>query len=148
MAKVKPIPEGYHTVQPYLMMKNSKAAIEFYRKAFSAKERLCMKEPSGRVSHAEIEIGDCCVMMADENPSIEAYSAEHYGGSPVSLQIYVEDCDAVYRKALEMGAKSEREPADQFYGDRSAGVRDPFGYRWYISTDIKDVSMEELEKGK
>ncbi len=145
MSQVKPIPDGYHSVQPYLMMKNTRKAIDFYKQAFGAVERMVMKGPDGRIGHAEIEIGDSCIMMADENPSIQAYSAEHYGGSPVSLQVYVQDCDAVYKKALAAGATSEREPADQFYGDRSAGVRDPFGYRWYVSTHIKDVSKEELE---
>lgn len=145
MANVKPIPDGYHSVQPYLILKNAAQAIAFYTKAFGAKERFRM-ENNGRIGHAEIEIGDSCVMMADEHPEIGAYSSEHYGGSPVSLMVYVTDCDAVYRQALAAGAKSEREPTDQFYGDRMAGVVDPFGYRWYLGTHIKDVSKEEMER--
>lgn len=145
MANVKPIPDGYHSVQPYLIFKNAAQAIAFYTKAFGAKERFRM-ENDGRIGHAEIEIGDSCVMMADEHPQIGAYSAEHFGGSPVSLMVYVTDCDAVYRQALAAGAKSEREPTDQFYGDRMAGVVDPFGYRWYLGTHIKDVSKEEMER--
>ncbi len=145
MPTIKPIPDGYHSVQPYLIVKNAAGAIDFYTKAFGAKERLRM-EKDGRVHHAEIEIGDSCVMLADETPEMRAFSPEHYGGSPVSLMVYVRDCDAVYAQALAAGAKSEREPTDQFYGDRMAGVLDPFGYRWYIGTHIKDVSKQELEQ--
>lgn len=145
MPDLKPIPDGYHSVQAYLILSNATAAIDFYKKAFGAKERLRM-EHDGRISHAEIEIGDCCVMIADENPEIGAYSPKHYGGSPVSLMVYVPDCDAVYKQALEAGATSDREPADQFYGDRVAGVVDPFGYTWYLATHIKDVSIEEMQQ--
>lgn len=143
---VKPIPDGYHSVQPYLMIDGTAQAIDFYKRAFGATELLCMKQPDGRIGHAEIQIGDSIVMMADENPQIQAFSPAHYGGSPVSLLIYTEDCDRMYRQALAAGAKNEREPADQFYGDRMAGVRDPFGYQWFIATHVKDVSKEELEK--
>ena len=145
MANVKPIPDGYHSVQPYLILNNAAAAIDFYTKAFGAKERLRM-EKDGRIGHAEIEIGDSCVMLADEHPQIGAHSAAHYGGSPISLMVYVNDCDAVYAKALAAGAKSEREPTDQFYGDRMAGVVDPFGFKWFLGTHIKDVSKEELQQ--
>ena len=144
---VKPIPDGYHSVQPYLIVDGAAKAIEFYKKAFGATERLSMKRPDGRIGHAEIEIGDSCIMMADEHPEIQAFSASHFGGSSVSLMFYTEDCDAMYRRALEAGARSVREPADQFYGDRMAGVEDPFGYQWHIGTHIKDMSKEELEKG-
>ncbi len=143
---VKPVPDGYHSIQPYLMIDGALKAIEFYKKAFGATERLCMKQPDGRVGHAEIDIGDSCLMLADENPTIHAFSPNHYGGSPVSLLIYTKDCDAMYRQAIAAGAKSEREPADQFYGDRMAGVLDPFGYQWFIATHIKDVPKEHLEK--
>ncbi len=143
--QVKPIPDGYHSIQPYLIIDNAAAAIDFYKKAFGAKERLRM-ERDGRIGHAEIEIGDSCVMMADEHPEIGAYSPKHYGGSPVSLMVYVTDCDAVYKQALAAGATSDREPVDQFYGDRMAGVVDPFGFKWYLGTHIKDVSVEELQQ--
>jgi PhnB protein len=116
MPTVKPIPDGYHSVQPYLIIRNAASAIDFYKKAFGAKERFRMAK-DGRVQHAEIEIGDSCVMLADENPEMGARSPEHYGGSPVSLMVYVTDCDSVYKQALNAGAKSEREPTDQFYGD-------------------------------
>ena len=146
MANVKSIPDGYHSVQPYLMFQRCADAIAFYWKAFGAKEKFRMPDKQGRITHAEIEIGDSCVMMADEAPQIDAFSAEHYGGSPVSLLIYTEDCDAMYKQAVASGAKSLREPADQPYGDRMAGVKDPFGYKWWIATHIKDISIQELEK--
>jgi PhnB protein len=145
MPAVKPIPDGYHSVQPYLIVSNGAAALDFYRKAFGAKERLRM-DKDGRIGHAEIELGDSCVMLADEQPEIGAHSPEHYGGSAVSLVLYVPDCDAVYKQAVNAGAKSEREPADQFYGDRMATVLDTFGYRWHIATHIKDVSPEEMKQ--
>ncbi len=144
MSQVKSIPDGYHSVQPYLMLKNCAAAIEFYTKAFGAKEKFRMPNATGNIQHAEIEIGDSTIMMADEAPQIEAFSVEHYGGSPVSLLIYTEDCDGMYAQALAAGAKSLREPADQPYGDRMSGVRDPFGYKWHIATHIKDVSFEDM----
>jgi PhnB protein len=145
MPAVKPIPDGYHSVQPYLIVNNGVAALDFYKKAFGAKERLRM-DKDGRIGHAEIELGDSCVMLADEQPEIGAQSPERFGGSPVSLVFYVPDCDAVYKQAVNAGAKSEREPADQFYGDRMATVLDPFGFSWHIATHIKDVSLEEMQQ--
>jgi PhnB protein len=142
----KPIPDGYHSLQPYLYFKNAADAIAFYAKAFGATERMRMPDKKSRIMHAEINLGDSCIMMADENADMGAYSPEHYGGAPMSLVLYVEDCDAVYKKALAAGATSLREPADQFYGDRTAGVADPFGFHWYIGTHIKDVSMEEMQQ--
>jgi len=142
----KPIPDGYHSVQPYLYFKNASDAIAFYTKAFGATERMRMPDKNGRIMHAEINLGDSCIMMADENADMGAYNPEHYGGVPMSLVLYVEDCDAVYKEALAAGAKSLREPADQFYGDRTAGVADPFGFHWWIGTHIKDVSMEEMQQ--
>ena len=136
MSQVKPIPDGYHSVQPYLMLKDCAAAIAFYTKAFGAKEKFRMPNPDGRIGHAETQIGDSVVMMADEAPEMDAMSIEHFGGSPASLLIYTEHCDAVYSSALAAGATSLREPTDQPYGDRMAGVRDPFGYKWFIATHI------------
>jgi PhnB protein len=145
VSEVKPIPEGYHSVHPYLIFKRSPEAIAFYVKAFGAEEKLRMQDAKGQVSHAEIQIGDCCIMMADEVPHMDAFCPEHYGGSPVSLLIYTEDCDAMFKQALAAGATILREPADQPYGDRMSGVGDPFGYKWWIATHIKDVSLEELQ---
>ena len=144
MSQVKAIPDGYHSVQPYVMLKNCAEAIGFYSKAFGAKEKFRMPDAQGRIQHAEIQIGDSIVMMADEAPQMNAYSVEHFGGSPVSLLIYTEDCDEMYSQALGAGAKSLREPADQSYGDRMSGVQDPFGYKWWIATHIKDMSPAEM----
>jgi PhnB protein len=140
MSQAKAVPDGYHSVQPYVMLKNCDEAIAFYTKAFGAKERFRMPNDKGGVGHAEIQIGDSVVMMADESPQMDAYSVEHFGGSPISLLIYTEDCDAMYAQALSSGAMSLREPADQPYGDRMSGVKDPFGYKWWIATHIKDAS--------
>jgi PhnB protein len=144
MSTAKPIPEGYHSVQPYMMLKNCSEGIAFYKNAFGAIERMRMTNQEGRIGHAEISIGDSVVMMADEAPQMNAFSVEHYGGSPVSLLIYTEDCDAMYRQALAAGAQSLREPTDQPYGDRMSGVKDPFGYQWWIATHIKDMSPDEM----
>ena len=144
MPDVKAIPEGYHSVQPYLIFTHASAAIDFYKLAFGATERFRMPTPQGRIGHAEIQIGDSVVMLADEHPEMDAYSPSHFGGSPVSLLIYTENCDAMYAQALAAGAESVREPADQPYGDRMSGVLDPFGYKWYIATHIKDMTVAEL----
>jgi PhnB protein len=130
------IPEGYSFVQPYLMFVSARAAIDWYAKVFGAKEKLCMKSQEGRVVHAEFAIGDSVVMLADENSAMDAYGPAHYGGSPVSLMVYVEDCDETYGEALEAGATSLRVPADQPYGDRMAGILDPFGYKWWVAQSI------------
>jgi PhnB protein len=142
---VKAIPDGYHSIQPYLHIRGAAAALDFYKQAFAATERMRMQQPDGRIGHAEIQIGDSIVMLADENPATGIYSPAHLGGSAVSIMFYVEDCDAAYKQALAAGAKSLREPADQFYGDRMAGVEDPFGFQWWLGTHIKDVSMEAME---
>ena len=129
-------PEGYHSVQPYLMFVNTHEAMAFYTKIFGAKEKIVMKSPAGSIQHAEMVIGDSVLMMADEHPEIQAFAVAHYGGSPVSLMVYVDDCDTTYHAALDAGATSLREPADQPYGDRMAGVIDPFGYKWWIAHSI------------
>lgn len=145
MSPVKAIPEGYHSIQPYLHIRGAADAIEFYRKAFGATERFRMNRPDGKVGHAELQFGDSVVMLSDETPERGIRSPQHYGGTASSLMFYVEDCDAVYRQALAAGAKSLSEPANQFYGDRSAGVEDPFGFQWWLGTHVRDVSMEELQ---
>lgn len=146
MSPIKAIPDGYHRIQPYLYIRGAAEAIDFYKKVFGATERMRMPQPDGRIGHAEILFGDSVIMLADEHPEKEIHSPKHFGGSPISLMLYVEDCDAVYQQALSAGAKSLREPADQFYGDRMAGIEDPFGFQWWLGTHIKDVSMEELQK--
>ena len=145
MSQVKAIPEGYHSIQPYLHVRGAADALDFYKKAFGATERMRMPQDDGRIGHAEIQLGNSVIMLADEAPEKEIFSPKHLGGSAVSIMFYVEDCDAVYRQALSAGAKSLREPADQFYGDRMGGVEDPFGFQWWIGTHVKDVSMEDMQ---
>ncbi len=122
-------PAGYNSVQPYLMFVNAAQAKEWYGNVFGATEKLLMKDDNGRIVHAEIVIGDSVLMMADENPSIDAYATGHYSGSPVSLMIYVENSDAIFKAALDACSTSLREPADQPYGDRMSGILEPFGYK-------------------
>jgi PhnB protein len=142
----KPIPEGYHAVTPYLVCRGAAKAIEFYKKAFGAKEVVRMGAPGGTIAHAELRIGDSHVMLADESPDGEFRSPQSVGGTPVSMVLYVEDVDATVRKALDAGAHVLREVKDQFYGDRSGTIADPFGHIWTVGTHIEDVSPEEMER--
>jgi len=142
---VKPIPDGYHSVTPYLIVKGGAQALDFYARAFGAVERLRIGG-DGRIGHAEITIGDSCVMLADEHPEIGALSPTTVGGAPVSLHLYVEDVDAVVARAVAAGATLTRPVADQFYGDRVGGITDPFGHRWSVVTHKEDVSPEELQR--
>ena len=144
--KVKPIPEGYNSVTPYLIVDGAAQAIEFYRQAFGATETFRMDGPEGRIGHAELKIGDSHIMLADEHPEMGARGPKTVGGSPISLLLYVEDVDAVVGRAVEAGAKLTRPVADQFYGDRTGGLEDPFGHAWYVATHIEDVAPEELKK--
>lgn len=144
--KVKPVPEGYHTATPYLIIKGAAAALEFYKNAFGATELLRMPNRDGRVGHAEIKIGDSIIMLADEAPEVGARSPESCGGSPVTIMLYVEDVDAVFNQAVAAGAKVERPVANQFYGDRTGGIIDPFGHKWYLATHVEDVSPEEMQR--
>jgi PhnB protein len=145
-SRVKPIPEGYHTATPYLIIKDAARAIEFYKKAFGATELMRMAQPDGRIGHAEIRIGDSPIMLADEFPEMGHRSPQSLGGSPVSILLYVEDVDALFNQAVSAGAKVERPVQDQFYGDRIGGVTDPFGHIWYIATHKEEVSPEEMRK--
>lgn len=144
--KVKPIPDGYNAVTPYLIVDGAAAAIEFYKKIFGAKEVMRMPAPGGRIGHAEVKIGDSHVMLADENPDMNARSPKSVGGSPISLLLYVDDVDKTVERAIAAGAKLKRPVADQFYGDRTGGIEDPFGHQWYVATHIEDVSPEEMQK--
>jgi PhnB protein len=146
MASAKPIPDGYHSVTPYLIVKGADRAIEFYRRAFGARELFRMAQPDGRVGHAELEIGDSRVMLADEHPEIGARSPQSIGGSPVTIHLYVEDVDATVARAVEAGARVHRPVADQFYGDRNGGITDPFGHVWFVATHKEDVPPDELER--
>ena len=144
MAKVSPIPSGYHSVTPYLVMDGAAKAIDFYKQAFDATELFRMPMPDGKVAHAEIKIGDSPVMMADASEEFKGPRA--FGGTPVSLMIYVEDVDRVFRQALAAGATQLRPVVDQFYGDRSGTLADPFGHVWTVATHVEDVSPEEMDR--
>jgi PhnB protein len=141
---VKPIPEGYHSVTPYLIVRGAAQAIDFYKKAFGATEVMRFPAPDGKIAHAEIKIGDSVVMLADE--SAEYKSPQTVGESPVGLLIYVPDVDKTFNQAVSAGAKSTRPVQDQFYGDRLGSLTDPFGHKWMISTHKEDVSAQELER--
>jgi len=143
---VKPVPDGYHAVTPYLIVKDAAGAIAFYAKAFGAEERMRCPMPDGRMGHAEIQIGDSVVMLADEFPEMDAKGPDALGGTPVGICLYVNDSDAVFARAVAAGAKVLRPLQDQFYGDRSGTVIDPYGHKWTISTHREDVSAEEIER--
>jgi PhnB protein len=139
-------PAGYHSVTPYLVVRDARRAIEFYQRAFDAKEKLRLEMPDGKLGHAEIVIGDSTIMLADENPEWGAVSPETIGGTGSSLMVYVEDCDAVFKRALDAGATELMPVADQFYGDRSGTLKDPFGHKWNISTNKETLTPEELNQ--
>ena len=145
-SKVKAQPDGYHAITPYLVIKGAAAAIEFYKKAFGATELVRMPQPDGRVGHAELKIGDSVVMMADEFPEMETVGPQTLGNSPVGLLLYVDNADAVFAKAVSLGAKVKKPMADQFYGDRNGTLEDPFGHKWTIGTHVEDVSPEEMKR--
>jgi PhnB protein len=142
---VSPIPPGYHTVTPYLSIKGAARAIDFYKKAFGATELCRLTGPNGSVGHAEIKIGDSPVMLSDECPDMGSKSPETLGGSPAGIALYVEDADAIFARAIAAGAVEVRPLKDQFWGDRSGTVRDPFGYSWTICTHKEDVSPQEMQ---
>jgi PhnB protein len=141
---VKPVPEGYHTVTPYLAVDDAAEAIEYYKKAFGAKERVRMDAPGGRIGHAELEIGDSLVMLSDPLPQASTKPPKELGGTTASIFMYVEDVDAVVKRAVDAGATIEMEVADQFWGDRFGTVADPFGHLWSIATHVEDVPPEEM----
>lgn len=142
----KHIPEGYHSITPYLYLRDATRAIEFYKEVFGAKELFRMDAPGGKIGHAEIKIGDSHIMLADECTDADARSPQAIGGSPVGLLLYIEDVDAVTESALAAGAKLLEPLEDKFYGDRMGKLEDPFGHIWAIATHMEDVSPEELQK--
>jgi PhnB protein len=146
MADVKPIPDGYPRVSAYLVIAGASGAIDFYRSVFGAEERVRMDGPDGKVGHAELQIGDSVVMLADEFPGMGPPSPTTIGGTPVSLMVYVEDVDATFGRALEAGATQVEPVEDKFYGDRSGQFLDPFGHRWNVASHVEDVSPEEMGK--
>jgi PhnB protein len=146
MTSGQPVPEGYHSVTPYLAIDGAAAAIAFYKQAFGATEVMRIAGPAGKVGHAEIEIGGSRIMLADEYPDMGFRSPKAYGGSPVGLHLYIADVDAVARQAVAAGAKELRPVKDQFYGDRSGSIEDPFGHVWHIATRKENLSEGELKR--
>jgi PhnB protein len=143
---VKPIPEGYHSVSPYITVQDSAKAIDFYKRAFGATEHSRMQGPDGRMVHAEIKIGDSMIMLADETPMNESKSPQSVGGTTVNLFLYVTDVDSVYNRAVSAGAKAVAQPQDMFWGDRYGKLTDPFGHSWSLATHKEDVSHDEMKK--
>jgi PhnB protein len=141
-----PIPDGYHTATPYLIVNGAAEAIEFYKRAFGATELLRMADPQGRIGHAEIRVGDSVIMLADEHPGMGYRGPRSMGGSSVSILLYVDDVDTVFDRALSAGATVQRPIANQFYGDRSGKLEDPFGHVWSIATHVEDVPPEEMRR--
>jgi PhnB protein len=143
---VKAIPHQYHSVTPYLVVKGAAAAIDYYKKVFGATEKGRMEAPGGQIGHAELTIGDSIVMLADEAPGMGHRGPQAFGGTPVSLVLYVEDVDTVFKRATAAGGKTVRPVENQFYGDRMGTLEDPFGHLWSIATHVEDVSTEEMKK--
>lgn len=143
---VKAQPDGYPTVSASLAVDGAAEALEYYKKVFGATERMRMPAPDGKIAHSELQIGDSVVMVSDEYPDFHALSPRSIGGTPVSLSVYVDDVDATFAAAVEAGAQPLREPEDQFYGDRSGHFEDPWGHHWSVTTHIKDVSVEEMQR--
>ena len=146
MAPVQPIPEGYSQVTPYLCVEGASAAIDFYGEVFGATERMRMPEADGKIGHAELRVGDAPFMLADEFPEVNFRSPQTLGGTPVNILIYVDDVDALAKRAEAAGAKVLRPPADQFYGDRAGTLEDPFGHVWTVATHKEDLTSEEILK--
>jgi PhnB protein len=139
-------PPGYHSVTAYLALRDAKSALDFYARAFGAEPVLKLDMPDGTIAHAELRIGDSIVMMSEENPEGGSRSPQALGGSPVSMMIYVPDVDAAFRRAIEAGATRIRPVEDQFYGDRTGTLKDPYGYQWTLATHVEDVSTEEAQR--
>jgi PhnB protein len=146
MVEVKPIPDGYPRVIPYLSVEGASAAIDFYTRVFGARERMRMPAPGGKIGHAELEIGDSLIMLADVFPDMGGQTPQGLGGTPVTVMVYVENVDAVFDRAIAAGATVEREVQDQFYGDRAGQFVDPFGHKWFVATHVEDVSPEDMER--
>lgn len=143
---VKPIPDDYPRVTPYLFIDGVSAAIDFYCSVLGARERMRMPGPDGTVFHAELEVGDSMIMLGEQNPDMDVRGPRAIGGTPMMLHVYVEDADRVFEQAIGAGAKALRPVEDQFYGDRSGRFEDPFGHRWDVATHVEDVPAEEMEK--
>jgi PhnB protein len=141
---VKPIPDNYPQVMPYLIIDGANQAIEFYKGVLGATERMRLEGPDGKVGHAELQIGEAVIMLADENPGMNIEGPRSVGGTPVTIHVYLEDADAAFERAVQAGAKPLRAVEDQFYGDRSGQFEDPYGHRWNVATHVEDISEEEM----
>ena len=146
MTKVNPIPEDYPRVIPYLTVDGAAAAIDFYCNIFGATERARMPGPDGRIGHAELDLGQSVIMLADPFPDFGNTAPPTLGGTPVTMMVYVEDVDDVFRRAVEAGATADRPVENQFYGDRAGQFTDPFGHKWFVATHVEDVPPDEMEK--
>ena len=146
MSDVKPIPEGYPILSPYLCVDGAAAAIDFYVKVFGAQERMRIPAPDGKIGHAELQVGDAVIMLSDEYPEMDVRGPKSIGGSPVTISLYVEKVDDTFARAIAEGAKELRKVENQFYGDRSGQFEDPFGHRWSVATHVEDVSPEEMQR--
>jgi PhnB protein len=144
--KVNPIPEGYHSVSPYLTVNDAAGAIDFYKRAFGAKETVRMPRPDGKISHAELRIGDSTIMLADEGPMNTCRSPKALGGTTVNLFFYVNDVDSVYKQAVAAGARAVTQPTNMFWGDRFGSLNDPYGHAWSLATHVEDVAPAEMER--
>ncbi len=142
----KPIPDGYPAVTPYIIVRNGAQALDFYKRALGATERMRLTAPDGKIGHAEIDIGGSVVMLADEHPEMDALGPKTVGGTPVSLHVYVDDVDARFKQAIAAGAKQKRPIADMFYGDRSGTLEDPYGHIWHLATHKEDLTPDEINK--
>jgi PhnB protein len=144
--KISVVPKGYNSVTPYLIVESASKAIEFYKKVFGAKEMMRMEHPGGKVGHAELKIGDAKIMLADVCPEMDAHSPQRFGGSPISIYLYIKDVDGVVNKAVAAGAKLIKPVETLFYGDRSGVLEDPSGHRWLIATHVEDVTPAQMKK--
>ena len=144
--KTQPVPKGYHTLTPYLVVSDAKKAIDYYQRAFGAHETMRMDGPDGKIAHAELKIGDSMMMISDEMPGSGNRSPKSLGGSPVGLFLYVENVDNIFKQAVSAGAKADQQPTDMFWGDRYGKLTDPFGHTWSLATHIEDVTPEEMAK--
>ena len=146
MNKVKPVPQGYRTAMPYLIIDGAAKALDFYKRIFGAVEKMRMPSPGGKVGHAEITIGDSIIMLADEHPEIGARSPRAFGGSGVGIMLYVDDVDVTVKNAVAEGAKLVQKVEDKFYGDRTGTIEDPWGHTWHVGTHKEDVSEDEMKR--
>ena len=145
-SKVRPVPEGFHSITPHLVVHGAMAAIEFYKKVFGATSIMCMPGPGGKVMHAEVKIGDSILFLADDFPDMGSCAPSPAGSSPVVIHLYMEDCDKIFNQAVAAGAKPQMPPANMFWGDRYCKFSDPFGHHWAVATHIEDIPPEEMPK--